>query len=308
MMFFWFILFSFYEEFPDSAKFEISYKVEIYNIPYGANVRVWIPVPQTTFEQRIYFKKTYTSKGKGKFTFDKKYKNKIFFVDVRNIDVEKLEIGIILVVKRYKTKGFSNEGTNIVQFLKPSRLVPVNDSVFKIAYFATRGLEDNSFSKAKKLYDFVLRYMEYKKEGNGWGRGDFWYACDYRRGNCTDFHSFFIGLARSLGIPSFFEIGFSIPMNKKEGNIEGYHCWAYFYYEDNWVPVDISEADKNPRLKEFYFGNLDPYRISFTKGRDIILNPPQNGDALNYFIYPYVEIDGEKHKSVKFNVYYKYIK
>jgi hypothetical protein len=28
-------------------------------------------------------------------------------------------------------------------------------------------------------------------------------------------------------------------------------------------------------------------------GREIRLNPPQKGDPLNYFVYPYAELDGK---------------
>lgn len=146
--------------------------------------------------------------------------------------------------------------------------------------------------------------MTYSKEGEKWGRGDFWYTCDYRKGNCTDYHSFFIGLSRSLKIPSFFEIGLSIPEGK-EGKIYGYHCWAYFYSEPLWIPVDISEADKKASLRDYYFGKLDPRRIAFTRGRDIIFEPPQKGEPLNYFIFPYAELDGKEFKNIKFEINYK---
>jgi len=36
----------------------------------------------------------------------------------------------------------------------------------------------------------------------GWGRGDAKWACDAKFGNCTDFHSYFMGLARSKGPPA----------------------------------------------------------------------------------------------------------
>jgi transglutaminase-like putative cysteine protease len=44
--------------------------------------------------------------------------------------------------------------------------------------------------------------MRYDKTGTGWGRGDVLYACDAKKGNCTDFHSLFIAMARSQGIPA----------------------------------------------------------------------------------------------------------
>ena len=60
--------------------------------------------------------------------------------------------------------------------------------------------------------------------------------------------------------------------------------------------MDISEADKvavsDPAKAEWFFGHLDPHRVSISYGRDIILSPAQKGPALNYFIFPYAEADG----------------
>jgi hypothetical protein len=33
-------------------------------------------------------------------------------------------------------------------------------------------------------------------------------------------------------------------------------------------------------------------RIAIGTGRDLVLNPPQSGEPLNYFMYPYAEADG----------------
>jgi hypothetical protein len=59
------------------------------------------------------------------------------------------------------------------------------------------------------------------------------------------------------------------------------------------VPVDISEADKNPKKVDFFFGNLDSDRISFSRGRDVRL-PGMQGPPLNYLpSSAYVEVDGK---------------
>jgi hypothetical protein len=60
-----------------------------------------------------------------------------------------------------------------------------------------------------------------------------------------------------------------------------------------WIPVDASEAAKDPSRREYFFGVHDENRIEFTRGRDIVLSPRQKGDPLNYFIYPYAEVDGK---------------
>jgi len=65
------------------------------------------------------------------------------------------------------------------------------------------------------------------------------------------------------------------------------------------VPVDISEANKNPKMKEYYFGHLTEDRITFTTGRDITLVPKQDGEPLNFFVYPYVEVDGKPYAAEK---------
>jgi len=54
-------------------------------------------------------------------------------------------------------------------------------------------------------------------------------------------------MMRSSNIPARFEIGFPLPEAKVEADIPGYHCWAEFYLQGTgWVPVDASEASKNP--------------------------------------------------------------
>ena len=151
---------------------------------------------------------------------------------------------------------------------------------------------------ARTLYDHTLERMKYDKpEGDkGWGRGDAEWACDAKFGNCTDFHSYFMGLARSKGMPARFEMGFSIPAGAdKEAKVGGYHCWAYVWLESyGWLPVDISEADKNPAKSDYFFGTLDADRVTVTGGRDLTLTPTPAAGTLNFFVYPYAEVDGKK--------------
>ena len=39
--------------------------------------------------------------------------------------------------------------------------------------------------------------------------------------------------------------------------------------------------------------------MEFTAGRDLVLSPPQDGPPLNYFIYPYAEVDGSPHHELE---------
>jgi transglutaminase-like putative cysteine protease len=184
------------------------------------------------------------------------------------------------------------------EFLLPDALVPVTGKPAELAVEVTQG-KTTDLEKARAIYDYVFSTMKYDKTGTGWGRGDVLYACDAKKGNCTDFHSLFIAMARSQGIPARFEIGFPLPDDKHTGEIAGYHCWADFFEpKDGWVPVDISEAWKHPEKRDYFFGAHDDNRVQFSVGRDLELNPKQEGAPLNYFVYPYVEVEGKEYKDV----------
>jgi hypothetical protein len=64
------------------------------------------------------------------------------------------------------------------------------------------------------------------------------------------------------------------------------------------VPVDISEAWKHPEKRAYFFGAHDDNRVQFTMGRDLRLSPSQDGEPLNYFVYPYVEVGGKPYPNV----------
>lgn len=195
---------------------------------------------------------------------------------------------------RRETKGGQKASPGELQAaLRPDSLIPLNGKVTSIAHQLADGGDD--LSTGRILYDHTLDRMRYDKpEGGAWGRGDAEWACDNRYGNCTDFHSYFMGLARSKGIPARFEMGFSIPGgNEREASVGGYHCWAFFYADSfGWVPVDISEADKHADKAAYFFGNLDENRVTMTGGRDLILTPSPAAGTVNFLVYPYFEVDG----------------
>ncbi len=186
------------------------------------------------------------------------------------------------------------------RWLSPDRLVPLDDQIRKWAREVVEAANASSdLEMARAIYRHVVATVKYDKSGKGWGNGDIYYACDARRGNCTDFHAIFIGYARALGIPARFAIGFPLPSERGQGKIAGYHCWAEFYAKGiGWVPVDASEAGKNPDKRDYFFGSHDENRVEVSRGRDLILTPRQKADPLNYFVYPYAEVDGQKYTSL----------
>jgi transglutaminase-like putative cysteine protease len=212
---------------------------------------------------------------------------------------EPIKVKATFKATRYETKGGKLAYAQLEESLEPDAMIPLDGKVAAIA----ASLPDSGDPKAtaKTLYDHTLDQMQYgKPEGVPWGRGDAEWACDARVGNCTDFHSYFMGMARTKKIPARFEMGFSIPGGDEPvAKVPGYHCWAYFWSDaEGWVPVDISEADKAPEKAEYYFGTLDENRVTFTGGRDLLLTPRPAKGPLNFFVYPYAEVDGAEFKDV----------
>ncbi len=271
-----------------SDEFEFVYRVKLPEIKGDA--RLWIPLAKTDAFQTVTQEEV-TIPIKWEKVQDRDYGNDICMVHPQPGDSGKTIELRYLVVRKEKA-AYPSRGEDPSRFLRPEKLVPLNETFKTLAEQATAGKKDD-VDRAKALYDHVLGRMRYDKTGAGWGRGDAIYACDAKTGNCSDFHAYFIALSRSVGIPARFAIGATIPADKNEGAIEGYHCWAEFFADGRWVPVDISEAWKNPQLADYYFGHHPANRFELTKGRDLIVDPSPATGPINFLAYPLLEMDGK---------------
>jgi len=289
--------------------FSFHYAFTVKNVPEGQRIRVWFPAAHSDPYQDVHMisatgdlplKRTKESRFGNELYYAESSKSKTgdlhFSVDYNVVRHERLTLGI----KRPRLQNASLSKKEQQQALAPDKLVPITGLPAELALKVAGG-KSSTLDKARAIYDYVFDNMRYDKTGTGWGHGDVLYACDAKKGNCTDFHSLFIAMARSQGIPARFEIGFPLPSDKHAAEVAGYHCWAEFFDPQNaWVPVDISEAWKHPVKKDYFFGAHDPDRIQFSMGRDLKLNPPQSGEPLNYFVYPYVEVGGKTYPNVSY--------
>lgn len=271
-------------------QFEFYYETTLPEIQNEA--KVWIPIAQSDKFQDIEIKgmKIY---GKDEIIKEKEYGNKILFLEL-NQDHSNKKVKITYQVKRKEKSAYTEENLNINKYLNENVLMPVGTDRFKeIVAEATDGMQnDNKLIQARAIYDYIIDNMRYAKNEK-YGTGDAVYACDSKTGNCTEFHSLFISLARTANIPARFAIGAGIPSDRDEGGINGYHCWAEFYVEDKWWPVDISEGNKYTALATYYFGRHPANRIEFTKGRDLRFEPAPQSSPVKFMAYPIFEVDGK---------------
>lgn len=287
--------------------FTFHYGFSVRGIKPGQKVEIWFPQAHSDDFQDVRIVSV-NGDLPLKPMREAKYGDRLYYAHAPKAAKDEYHFEVTYDVVRQERIGLAHDGMQphllkasmreANQYLGPDKLVPVTGRLADMAVPIVQG-KNGTMEKARALYDYVFTTMRYDKTGTGWGRGDAEWACDSKRGNCTDFHSVFISMARSQGIPARFEIGFPLPAAKDSGAIAGYHCWAEFYDAQNgWVPIDISEGWKAPARKDYYFGDYDANRVQFSMGRDIVLNPKQAGEPLNYFVYPYVEVDGKKWENV----------
>ncbi len=269
-------------------EFEFLYRAVMPKLTDRA--RMWLPLAATDSFQTVEVKSIHAP-GKHTVLTELEHADKVLFLELGPEDSGK-NVEIRYQVKRLEKAAYGAPAPDQRRYLNPERLVPANGDFRRIAEQVVAGRKGD-LVRARALYDHVIDRMRYIKYGDGWGQGDAVYACNARTGNCTDFHSYFIALARAAGIPARFAIGAAIPSDRNDGGIDGYHCWAEFFAEGKWWPVDISEGNKYTSLATYYFGHHPANRFELSRGRDLVVEPGPASGPINFLAYPVLEIGGK---------------
>lgn len=287
-------------------------------------LRVWIPVPSEDTHQRILDIDIVNAPADVELNMDALWGNSMIYFELparlsKGLDFEiRYRIERIDDVMAMGVEPHSHEDKSQLfkRFLEPSRQAIQDKRVKRLAERAVKGRK-GSLDKARGIYDFTLENMEYTNKIPGYGKGNVNRAClaigegKKGSGNCTDFHSLFTALMGVEQIPSVFEMGISLKeKNAKNVEAEGYHCWVSFFVPGKgWVAADLSEAVKTPSKRDYYFGAIDSDRIKFSQGRDILLNPAQEGEPLNFFgPAPYMELGALPFTDFELKITYSDIK
>ncbi len=209
--------------------------------------------------------------------------------------------------------------------LSTDTYVPVNDTMKSMVETITAG-ETNPAVVARRLYDWMLANTEnWVKDPSRFEPSPFGsavYALSTRSGNAADLASLYTALARAGGVPARMVYG-SLLKKPLDGvkRDAGTHAWVEVWFPGlGWHSVDVAVADmyagpitkteaNEPLLvmatpegtfgedaakAAWWFGNLDTRRVTWSRGRDLLLAPEQNGIPLNAFTSGYVEIDGRE--------------
>ena len=143
-------------------------------------------------------------------------------------------------------------------------LPQINFSTFLID-LATEIVKDekNPLLKAKKIYDYITQNVQYSYVRPYVSIVNIpEYGAYNLKGDCGVQALLFITLCRIVGIPAKWQSGLYVTPYSV-----GPHDWAQFYIEPyGWLFADLSFSGsayraRNERRWNFYFGNLDPFRM-----------------------------------------------
>lgn len=288
--------------FNEVRRYNFEYQVKIPPTQAAAEpFSLWVPYPAEDMVQRV-LGFTVDSPFPWKITRESQFGNRMVYIEGTH-GSKRLTLRFNYRIERKPYRGIPNNQLTQLEYAAPDKYlktladISLYPEIVRIAQAEAAGSKSES-EKIHKFYQYVVKTLRYDKSGTGWGHGDPIWACSTRRGNCTDFHSLFVAMSRTQGIPARFAIGVSIPYEQDQGEIRGYHCWAEAYDPSfGWRPLDATEAKKTGEV-ERYFGNLPSNRIHLSTGRKVTLNPPQKGEPLNYFVYPYAEQNGKPMKGL----------
>jgi len=294
---------------PVSRSFNFSYVVKLDPPGDARSVHVWVPLPNTDEFQtvsQLELKAPRTVHVRE----DSKYGDRYAYFTVNPSRLKKpFEIRLTFHVVRYErridlTSSADMPGQlpkRVESFLQPDSMAPIEGGIGNLSHEQTEGLSD-PLQRARKIYEYVVSTMSDRHDGGGSEDGDAVSACTGHRGDCADFDSLFIAMARAAGIPARSEIGFSFPGQQKLGSILGYHSWAEFYVNGlGWIPLDAAEEQQDGSR----FGAIDANRVMFSMGRDIPVTPLPQAGPPDYLVYPYVEVDGKTYSDYPIDVFFR---
>ncbi len=305
-------------------KAQVTLHVEL-NAPADAkNARIWIPYPVSDKNQNITEISVSGNYTKSGFYREPVYGNNMLYAEWNGHQKERsLTYSFTVQRKELVTKDFPKKEIpfskdEFKEYLMPTKYLPIDGKVKEYAIKITKNKKTN-LAKARAIYDWIVDNMYRDPNVKGCGLGVVETLLETKGGKCADIHSVFVALSRAAGIPAREVFGIRIPKGKEGDMTKAQHCWAEFYLPGyGWVvvdPADVRKAileqkltlEEAKPLREYYFGAVDENRIAFGTGRDITLNPSQGGGPLNYFMYPYAEVDGKplNEDLFGFNIGYK---
>ena len=297
-----------------AAKGTVSYDFEIKDFVKGKPAALWIPYPMSDGNQDI----TQVAVS-GNFDRQAVYRDAKTGAIYLHADWQKPEqtpvLSMSFHVDSHYSKGAAlKDGGNafppeVLPYLASSKFIPSDDArIQAFAKEATAG-KKTVLEKARGVYDWTIKNTFRDPDVKGCGLGQALTTMTQAKGGgkCADISSVFVAVARAAGVPA--RDVFGLRGSGKSGEMTGdFHCWTEFYLPGTgWVmadPADVRKAMLVEKLElgdkataertEFFWNGDDLFRIALSRAdRGVVFSPAQKDGPVEYFMYPYAEVDGK---------------
>jgi len=152
-------------------------------------------------------------------------------------------------------------------YTKSMPQLPSDDTRIKNQTAAILGREQNPYTKAQLIYEWMIKQFVFHPEPGG----DLFTALEKKQADFYTAAMLYCAFLRCAGIPCLPVAGVLISPNRQTMN----HWWAEFWIDGfGWIPVDPvmgagaapSQLDGSQNKASYYFGNIDSRRIAFSRG------------------------------------------
>jgi transglutaminase-like putative cysteine protease len=288
----------------------VTFDIEVAAPHDARNVKLWFPYPTSDLEQKIENLKF--SGNYSNFTLSREpHSGALYLFTEWNgpMKTRSLHVTFHARAKERKVgrlvesgKGFPPE---VRKYLDAEFWLPSDDPKIKSQARKITAGKRGVLQKARAVYDWTVENTRRNPDVPGCGLGNVEATLASRTGKCADISSVFVALARAAGVPAREVFGLRLAQQGQTNITDDHHCWAEFYLPGTgWVPVDPADVRKEMLAKnltlekakpyrDYYFGAVDQYRITLQKGGRGLSFSEGNAEKVNYFMYPYSEVDGK---------------
>lgn len=158
--------------------------------------------------------------------------------------------------------------------------IPSNDPVIQKTAAEIVQSEKNPYNKARRIYNYLLKNVEIIPSSILNSGDSPVKALTEKKADTYDIAILFAAIARAAGLPAQPIAGVLVDV----AQTCYLHWWSEFYLEGfGWIPVDLGMARAIPfdmgvsQRESWYFGNLDAFRITFSRGLNI--QPPMTSNS-----------------------------
>jgi transglutaminase-like putative cysteine protease len=298
--------------------FEVTTRVELVD---GAPARIWVPVPTVNTDYQKVISTTFSApSGQAQLVQDPVYGAGIVAAEFGNGQKPVVET-VTRFATRDRTADLSAPSDAAVlaaadraKYLAATELLPTDGIVRKTAQEITKDAR-NDLDRAHAVYEWIVENTQRDPKVRGCGVGDIKTMLETNNlgGKCGDLNALFVGLMRSVGVPSRDVYGIRVADSKlgykslgKAGDItKAQHCRAEFWLAGyGWVPVDpadvrkvvleengglpLSDAKVEAARKRL-FGSWEMNWLAYNTAHDVKLPGAARG-PVGFFMYPNAEV------------------